>query len=59
MAKGRVECTCCECGKSFAASRILASIDQANSWEEWAKSNIIQCDDCREKEREEGKTSRI
>lgn len=57
MAKGRVECTCCECGKSFAASRILASRDQANSWEEWAKSNIIQCDDCREKEREEEKAA--
>ena len=52
MAKATVTCTCCECGKSFAASRILASRDQANSWEEWAKSNIIQCDECRSKERE-------
>ena len=59
MAKGRVECTCCECGKSFTASKILASRDQANNWEEWAKSNIIQCDDCRGKEREEEKAAII
>lgn len=57
MAKGTAACTCCECGKSFTASKILASRDQANNWEEWAKSNIIQCDDCREKEREEEKAA--
>ena len=57
MAKGTAVCTCCECGKSFTASKILASRDQANNWEEWAKSNIIQCDDCREKEREEEKAA--
>ena len=57
MAKGTATCTCCECGKSFTASKILASRDQANNWEEWAKSNIIQCDDCREKEREEEKAA--
>ena len=57
MAKATVTCTCCECGKSFTASKILASRDQANNWEEWAKSNIIQCDDCREKEREEEKAA--
>lgn len=57
MAKGRVECTCCECGKSFTASKILASRDQANNWEAWAKSNIIQCDDCHTKEREAQKAA--
>ena len=57
MAKGTAACTCCECGKSFTASKILASRDQANSWEEWAKSNIIECDECREKEREEEKAA--
>ena len=57
MAKATVTCTCCECGKSFTASKILASRDQAKNWEEWAKSNIIQCDDCREKEREEEKAA--
>lgn len=55
MAKATAACTCCECGKSFTASRILASRDQANNWEEWAKSNIIQCDECRAKAREEEK----
>lgn len=57
MAKGTVTCTCCECGKSFAASRILATRAQANNWEAWAKSNIIQCDDCRTKEREAQKAA--
>lgn len=52
MAKATVTCTCCECGKSFAASKILASRDQANNWEEWAKSNIIECDECKEKARQ-------
>ena len=52
MAKGTAACTCCECGKSFTASKILASRDQANSWEEWAKSNIIECDECKEKARQ-------
>ena len=53
MAKATVTCTCCECGKSFTASKILASRDQANNWEEWAVSNIIECDECRAKAREE------
>ena len=57
MAKATVTCTCCECGKSFTASKILASRDQANNWEEWAKSNIIQCDECRAKSREEEKAA--
>lgn len=52
MAKATAACTCCECGKSFTASKILASRDQANSWEEWAKSNIIECDECKEKARQ-------
>ena len=47
MAKATVTCTCCECGKSFTASKMLASRDQANNWKEWAVSNIILCDDCR------------
>lgn len=52
MAKATVTCTCCECGKSFTASKILASRDQANNWKEWAKSNIIECDECKEKARQ-------
>ena len=52
MAKATVTCTCCECGKSFTASKILASRDQANNWKEWAVSNIIECDDCKEKARQ-------
>lgn len=52
MAKATACCTCCECGKSFTASRILASRDQANNWEEWAVSNIIECDECKEKARQ-------
>lgn len=57
MAKATATCTCCECGKSFTASRILATRAQANNWEAWAKSNIIQCDDCRTKEREAQKAA--
>ena len=57
MAKATVTCTCCECGKSFTASKILASRDQANNWEEWAVSNIIECDECRAKAREEEKAA--
>lgn len=57
MAKATVTCTCCECGKSFTASRTLATRAQANNWEAWAKSNIIQCDDCRTKEREAQKAA--
>ena len=52
MAKATATCTCCECGKSFTASKILASRDQANNWEEWAVSNIIECDECKEKARQ-------
>lgn len=52
MAKATVTCTCCECGKSFTASRILATRAQANNWEAWAKSNIIECDECKEKARQ-------
>lgn len=57
MVKSRVTCTCCECGKSFTASKILASRDQANNWKEWAVSNIIECDECRAKSREEEKAA--
>ena len=31
MAKATAACTCCECGKSFTASKILASRGQANN----------------------------
>lgn len=55
MAKATATCTCCECGKSFTASRILATRAQANNWEAWAVSNIIECDECRAKAREEEK----
>ena len=57
MAKAVATCACCECGKSFTVSKILASRAQANNWEEWAKSHIIQCDDCHTKEREEEKAA--
>ena len=57
MAKATATCTCCECGKSFTASRILATRAQANNWEAWAVSNIIECDDCHTKEREEEKAA--
>ena len=57
MAKATAACTCCECGKSFTASKILASRDQAKNWEEWAVSNIIECDECRAKAREEEKAA--
>lgn len=56
MARAIAQCICRKCGESFEKMKYgCRNRSEANSWEEWAESNIDLCTECWKKEQEEKK----
>lgn len=53
MAKAIAKCTCKTCGKTFIMETVKSSRRDADIWEKWAVSYYDECDDCKQKRRED------
>ena len=53
MAKAVAKCTCKTCGKTFIMETVKSSRRDADIWEKWAVSYYDECDDCKQKRRED------
>ncbi len=52
MARARAICKCKYCGKEFEVIAFRNNRKDADSYEQWAVENIVQCPECREQERQ-------